>query len=699
MKHTSETLTKMIRSREQQYQAHNEALKVRRGLMDFNLSSQIDETRLGTKLPVPFQASPLRMKIITGNATQAVNTLSAAIATNFPRPKVYPVSIHHERVGKRVKKQGAEQERLLLYLADELQAKVKQHQVERSATWGGVGYYFTLPRPAAVGLPPRTYYDNYSEAEREDAKRQGIEMEEVYEGESVRYAEPAASWLERCKESAKENWARAAEMFMLEAYPPDMVWPTFALEGSMLRAHITMEIPADDLKPGSEFAKAAGRYAKKMKEYDGDEGAYGLWLDGKDVKGGLPSGQEPGTGTTGKSWNLTIWADREEVYYLCGPQGSEGGGKIVWHDTHNGGICPIIPVPFIRTDSRQPGSEFATATDPVFRLHAIVNALWNQAVAGAGWNASPRYAETNVARSGDPETGEQTQAGVPGANPANSDVYEGDLMQITVKLEDVIALLDRAIAEMDKLMPSALLTGDAIGGGDTAWALQIQVGQIQQLYKQPVDNHADAWKAIWTLWVRWMKQLNLPVVAFPSSKQGEGLIEVDPEALTEAFTVVQDSADAQMQTIRQQMGIERWETGLIEDEQLFEDFFSSDDPNGDVLKARLQKLKNLILFGDTSKIQPGSALYKVAERVQGRLEQQAQQTSPNAAVAAAEQALVEAQQMAQQQAAQQQNAMIEASQPMATGGGSMPGAPGLNGRPTTLEGQLGQAAPVAAPMV
>lgn len=699
MKHTAESLTKMIRARETQYQAHRQTLKARRGLMDFNLAAQVDETLLGLSLPAPFNRSPLRMKIVTGNAVKAVDTLSSAISTNFPRPKVYPVSIHHEKAGKRVRKQGAEQERMLLYLADSLGAKAKQYQVERSATWAGVGWYFTLPRDAAVGLPPRMYFDDYSEAEVEAARKNGVEIEEVYEADgNRRYAEPAESWLERRKNAARENWARAAEMVILEAYPSDMVTPTFALDGSVLRAHITMEIPADDLKPGSDFARSAARYAKKMREYDGEEKAYGLWLNGKNVEGGIPAGQEPGTVTGSTSWTLTIWADREEVYYLCGASGVEGGGKIVWHDEHNGGICPIIPVPFTRTDSRQPGSEFVSATDPIFRLAPTFNALWNMAVAGAGWNSSPRYAETGVGRSGDPESGEQTAVGgVPGADPSVQDVYEGDLTQIIVRLEDVIALLDREIAEIDKLMPSALLTGDAIGGGDTAWALQIQAGQLQQLYKQPVDHHAEAWKQIWTLWVRWMKQLGLPLVAFPSSKQGEGLIEIDPESLTEAFTVTQDSADAQMQTIRQQMGIERWQAGLIADEQLFEEFFGSDDPRGDVLKARLQKLSNLILFGDTSQIKPGSALYKVYERVQGRLEQQAQRTSPNAAVAAAEAALAEA----QQQAAQRQDAMMQQAGP--TGGEpsapAMPGAPGLNGRPTTLQDQLGDAAPVAAPMV
>ena len=691
---TAGDLTKMIRAREQQYAPWREALKARRGLMDVNLAAGVDEARLGTALPAPFNKSPLRMKIITGNAAQAVTTLAAAVSTNFPRVKVYPVSIHHEKIGKGIKKQSAEQERLLMYLAEELKAKDKQHQVSRSSVWGTVGWYFTLPKPAALGLPPRTYFDDYSAAEREDAKKRGIEMEEVYDGDKVRYAEPAASWIERRKNAARENWARASEMVMLEAYPPDMVTPWFALDGTVLRASITMEIPTDDLKPGSEFAKSAARHAKKHDGYEGDEDKYGLWLDGKDVKGGLVAGQEPGTGKTG-SWNLTIFADREEVYYLCGPAGSDGGGKIVFYDEHNGGICPIIPAPFNRNDSRQPGSEFVTALDPIFRLAPAYNALWNEMVAGAGWNASVRYVETGVGQ-GNPETGEQTPgATIPGTNDPNvRDVYEGDLTQILVRLEDVIAVIDRAIAEMDKLMPSSLLTGDAVGGGDTAWGLQIQVGQIQQLYKQPVDNHAEAWRLIFTLWVRWMKQLGLPVIAFPSSKRGEGLIEIDPESLTEAFTVTQDSADAQMQTIRQQMGIERAEGGYIDDETLFEEFFNSDDPHGDVLKARLQKLKNLILFGDTSKIQPGSMLYVLAERVQGRLEQMAAEKAPNAAVAQAEAMLAES----KQQAMAEQQAMIESQMPQ-TAAPPMPGMPGVGGQPMTLQDQLGDAAPVAAPMV
>lgn len=690
MKYDAKTLTKVIRARRDLYRDYHENIKARRGLLDAKLAKSIDQTILGTALPAPYNKSPLRMEVITGNAQQAVTSLAAAVSSNFPRPHVYPIGVDHEKAGKRVKKQAAEQERLLLHIADTLRARVKQHQTMRSATSFGVGYLFTLPRPAAWGLPERETYPAYSTSDVENAKKRGIVLEETEEG----YEEEAESWLERRRRTALENWAHADRLFTLDSYPADMVTPTFGLDGTMLSGAITMDIPTSDLKPGSEFAKSAARYAKRMKEYDGDDEAYGLYLNGSEVKGGVPAGQEPDT-ATGQAWTLTIWADAQEVYYLCGSQGATGG-KIVWADEHGGGYCPIQPVGFYRTDSRQPGSEYATATDPMFRLTPVLNALWNQAIAGAGWNSSPRYAETGVPRTGDPETGEQTATGTPGSNPAVQDVYEGDLTAIVVRLEDVIQLLDRAIAEMDKLMPSSILNGQAVGTGDTAWGLQIQVDKLIELYEEPVSNHAEAWRIIWCLWVRWIKQMALPVVAFPSSEKGEGLIEVDPDGLTEAFGVTQDSADAQAKTIRQQLGIEQFQNGFLDEEQLYEQFFGEDDPKGRAFRVKLQKLSDFILYGDTSKIQPGSALFNVAAKVQGRIEQQAQELSPNAAIAQAEQMLAEAQQqaLAEQQAAQQQ--MMGAIGPGGGGPpvGNVPGSPA-----ETLQDTLGASAPGAMGMV
>lgn len=684
MKHDEKSLARLITERQRLYQDYWTNCAARRGLLDSKLAKSIDKVILGTALPAPYNKSPLRMEIVTGNAQQAVNSLTAAVAANFPRMHVYPIGIDHEKVGERVKKQAADQEKLFAHISETLRGRVKQQQTMRSATSFGVGYLFTLPRPSGFGLPPRASYPQYATADVENARKKGIVLEETEEG----YEEEAESWMERRKQAAMENWAHADRLFTLDSYPADMVVPTFGMDGSMMAGTITMDIPGADLKPGAEFARSAARYAKKRGEYDGDEGDYGIWAEGGKVKCGLPAGQEPGT-ATGEKWTLTIYADAEEVYYLVGTSGN-AEGKIIWADEHGGGYCPIQPVGFYRSDSRQPGSEYVSAADPVFRMAPPLNALWNQVVAGAGWNSAPRHAETGVARLGDPETGEQMATGVPGSDPAVQDVYEGDLTPIVVQIADTLAALQIAIEEMDKLMPSSILNGQAVGTGDTAWGLQIQVDKLLDLYEQPVGNHAEAWRIIWCLWVRWIKQMGLPVVAFPSSEKGEGLIQVDPDSLTEAFGVSQDAADAQAKTIRQQLGIEQFQGGFLDEEQLYEQFFGEDDPRGRARRVKLQRLSEFILYGDTSKIQPGSALYKVAERVQGRLEQLATEISPNAAIAQAEQMLAEA----RQQAMAQQQAMMQQTQPAEMGGGPQPVGPPA----ATLQDTLGAAAPGAVGM-
>jgi len=684
-------VTNMVSELKKEYAQHNARLYVRRLLMEMG-SETTSSNATGTNIPAPFDKSSLIIKTVTGDAVQTVQHYSSRFSSNGPIPYIIQTSVTKRDVTNKMVKAASDEENMLKSMLDSARGRDLQRQIGWSQAWGRVGWYFTLPRAAAWGVPERQYFEDLSDQELSELRKNG-KITEVDDG---KYAESADSWFERIRESSRDSAIAGESMFILRAYPPDMVYPRYDDDGNVKYGAIVMEMPDSDCSHGSDFMTRAGKYAGVE-----DPSKFGIWMDGNRVVSGMVQGGEPKS-RSGQKFQLIIFVTDNEVYYIVSPRGdSFTSGKIIWSGSHGAGFTPLIPAPAYRTDSRKPGAEYSSPCEPVFAMQPLINQVETMLSSVASYNSIPRWVieDDDGNMISDPETGNpkmvDKDANTPGLDPSEATVVGGRLRQLVIDDRSLVDLLRFYAAEMDKARPSPIMSGGA-GTSGPAWNLRQQIEQINETLREPAENHANAMKMVFRLWIRWMRMIDRPVFAFlaPGHRTSKGneraLIEIDPADLTEAIVVSQDSQSASDRIVLDQVGIEKLEKGLIDRETYYEEYARVEDPQDAMLRQDLERIRSAVMYGDNNQIQPGSLMADVVDAVRGKITYELLRRSPNFAIATSE-AMTAEQQMAAQQ---QLPGMGMTGTGIAETGGNVAGAMGVRqpgiGMPSDLQGTPGQ---------
>jgi len=651
---TEGQVSEILNSLHDEYAPHVSRLRVRRALIDL-VRQHMDETEVGVHIPQPFDRSQMILKTTIAEPVKEIQRYVSRISANPPKVSVIPPTIGKEKLTHSMENHAAEQERLLNSMWYDAGGPRVHREIAWSQSWGRIGWILTLPRDTAWGLPDREYYDDLTDDEIERMQEEGKLSPVALDGR--RRMESASSWMERRRQSAEKAAVAGKSLNTLEAFPPDMVFARRDGDGIKYLS-VVEQVPASDFIPGSALARMA---AARSGFSDDDLDKYGLYLDEKGrVAGGVNKGGEPNSQRQ-QWWTLSRLITRHEVYYYVSGSPGFSGGKIIYHDVHGDGVVPCVEVPFYRTDSRAPGAEFSSPLEAVFTYAPILNQLETLLSNVAAYNAIPRWvietedgAIVRNEETGDPMiVGSDTTVGL---DPRDAQPVAGRVRQLKIDDADLLLNLLMFYSErLDKSRVPDVATGAAATTGP-AWNVRQQITQAQLDLQPAIDHMAEAVQQVMRIWIARARKLDTPIYAFslpghrrdPASRRS--LIEFDPRNLTESVRVVIDPNTASDRVVLMQAGIELLAAGRIDNRKYFEEYALEDDPDEAELRSYVQKVKDLILLGDTTTIMQGSLLFNVAEAVRGRLAMELMRRSPGAALAQAES-------MAQQ-AQLQQTAML-----------------------------------------
>ena len=659
-------LVDIISRLETDFSEYNTRMQVRRAMIE-RRPEMSSANAVGTNIPKPFDKSTLLIQHVAGEVVDGVQHYTSRTAANPPQP-IVPRIVEGKTVAEKVEKTASEQERILVSMWEACNGPALQYEIAWAQSAFRVGWYLTLPVDASWGLPDREYYDELSDEEIEELKREG-KVSPVPD-EDGRFMESGEAWTERRRKKAKDDAINARKLFTLEAFAGDMVRARYDQDG-VKYGYVIEEIPTADFLPGKALAK---RVASHFGVKGGDVARFGIVVgaDGK-VTAGVTAGNEQNS-QHATSCSLIRFFDRESTYYLVSASSSPAGGKLIWQGEHGAGRVPLVPVPGIRTGSRTPGLEYSSVMESVFALAPLLSQAETLASAIAVYNAIPRWVVQKADGSllVDPATGDPkiiVSESVPGLNPAQAQAVEGTVVQLKIDAEMVFELLKVYALQMKDAMPSTISQGEGATSGP-AWTWRQAITQAQEDLKQPTANHAGAIADIFKMWTRWLRLLDVPVYAVTAPRnRGQnvrGLIEFDPKDLVEWIEVRQSSNTASDRIVIQQHGMEMHQAGYIDDETFFSDYALEDDPHDAAMRMYVQKIKAIVME---------SVIAQVAQAAQGRLFLAMMERAPNASLLQAE--LLATQAQLQNPAAPRP--MIEQGTPsnMVPQGGNIAAANGL----------------------
>lgn len=647
MPFTADEVSAIVRQMMTNESAHKARLRVRRLLLEMSADAKQDNTGTGTNVPAPFDQSKLILRTLIGEPVQEARRYAARIAANPPQPRVTPPASGNE-LTQRVERHAADQERLMVAMWQDAHGRREQRRMAWSVTWGRVGWYLTLPTEAAWGMPEREYYDHVPAEQLETLRKNGTAVP----ASGGRYAESGGSYLERRRAKAKTHAVDGLSLNTLESYPPDMVWHENDRAGIKWAA-IVEEVPASNFRAGSDEAI---RLAKRLKVATQDIERFGLRMENGKITAGLTQGAEPGGMST---WSFVTFLTRDHIYYLVAPSGVGAGGQFIYDEAHDDGCVPLVPAYFAETDSRRPGQEATSPLEALFAVAPLVNQLETQLSNVAAWNSFPRWVIElpDGTLAADPETGEpmvMTEEPTVGTDPQFATPVRGKVVQLVINADMLQKLLAFYVERMDHYTIPDIAVG-AAGTTGPAWTARQQIAQTQIDLQPAVQNHADAIKEVWRIWIRRAKALNCPLYAFAApgtSKDAQrirGLLEFDPANLVEAFGVDQDSNNASDRVVLQQAGIELHQAGYIDLHTLYEDYFLEADSRDAEVRAYTEKIVQAVAYGNVNPatqdpiLGTGGVLYRVAAAVQGKIALMIMERSPQAAMAQAESMAAQAQ--------------------------------------------------------
>ena len=703
---TTAQVRTLLRNARDQHAEVQQNMRVRRALINRD-TAPVSSNLTGTLIPPPFNKTTLAIRTMVGEPAKAAQHYASRIAANRPDVSVIATTTRTE-ITATMDRMAGEQERLDNTLWTESGGRDAQWAMGWAMSVGGVGYYLTLPRDAGFGLPDRLYYEDKTDDEIATMKREGYlspgPRPSPLTGRMC-YAESADVWAGRRKQIAKNRPESGRGLFTIEAFPRDMVLRDKDIDG-LKWAAVVEEIAGSALGAGTELAMSAARHDKVPLD---DWNLYGLFRDDKGaIIGGVSRGGPEGSqGSTGGVFTLIRFFSRVEQIVLVASQGSIEGAREVYRGKHgctDAGIptCPIVEVPFMRTDVYAPGGEFSTPLSQVFALVPLINQLMTLRSNAEAYNLIPRWVvelkDGSILRDDDGEPKIITAEQTPGLDPQQAAAYPGTLKQLTIETAQSDELLGIYLELLARAMPAPVTSGES---GTSAAAYQVRqlIQQAQEVLRQPVDNHAQAVKQITRMWHGWLRSLDTPVYFFTapghrSSKRAlRGLVEFDPNHLTDSIEVTQSLDTPAEMTVLLQQGLELLKARVITLEEFFTDYARSQDARQKVIDLYVQMGIDYIMTGvlptsGAAPIDPTAMplIKQIADGVRGQIHYEMIKQSANYALAASEQIV--------QQAQAAQTGMPGAGGNVADAAGVR--QPGL-GMAETLEGQLGGNLPGGQP--
>lgn len=674
-------IARIVKRMREDYAPHRAKLRVRRLLLDLVAESFVPGNGTGTNIVPPFDKSRLIIQTIPGDISKAALEYKAIVAANSPKVKVANVLVDRNEATQKKDRTAAEEERVRQVMWDAAGGREKQGIVTYSQCWGRVGWYFTQRRMHAFGMPERIYYeaDGLAPEELQALKDSGRVVPEPVERDGrMVYAESGTSYLDRRDRASKQHAVSARSLYTLDTFGPDVVTAAWDSDG-VKWAEATLEVPAYEFGPGSEYAKAHHKYTGSTDDIE----KYGLYYDAgqKRIVGGITRGGEPDVHQS-KTWTYTIFATREEVYCLVSAS-QESVGTIVAYSEHDFGMCPFVPVPAYRTDSNRPGAQFASPMEKMFSEAPILAQLMTLSTLIAGYDGIPRWGivRDDGSLAMDSKTGDPVviaSESAPALDPKEAEVIGGKPFLFQIGVDTIMKLVEFYAERFDEGKPNAAAVGGEGVAGSTAWGMRQMIEQTLATLKEPVENHAAAVAMVQRMWGHDLRcaaergEIDT-IYAFPVSKgkgrASQSLISFNPADFTDAFEVVQSADTAQSRIVKQQAGIERLASGTTTLRKVLEEFMEEDDPRQVETEIMAYDLARLALYGDTTKIQPTSVLYDFALALRGRISQKLMEMSPAYSIATAEQMATSAQ--------QQFNASQQALLAPPGGGADMAGATGI----------------------
>lgn len=621
-------LSEIINSLEKDFAPYNERMKVRRALIE-RMPDMLAENAVGTNVPKPYDKSALLIKTVTGDVIDGVQHYANRISANPPQP-IVPRVAKRGRVANKIEESAAEQERLFSALWMAADGPRKQYQIAFSQSWCRVGWYLTLPRETGFGLPDRSYFEELTDEQIAQMRSDGhLSPAPVDDG---KWVESADNWVQRRRKKAEDDAVSGKGLFTLEAIPGDIC--RWRMDRNGVKYWYSVEeCPKADFMAGSDFMKEVAR----KKGYKGDEcDRFGLVTDDRGkIVAGISDGGERDSSPGG--YNFIRFVDRECIYFLVSSTGSPTGATLLYSTYHGAGRVPAVPVPGVWTDSRRPGAEFSSPMESVFAYAPLLNQIETLISNAMVFNAIPRFVNEKadgsliVDEQGNPR--EISAAPTLGLDPAQIAVVEGHVKQLKVEDTDfMVQVLNIYMAQMQKAMPPDVTQGEG-GTSGAAWAIRQLLSAAQADLAQPVSNHAAAMRDVFSIWVRWMRLLDVPVfcLSIPQSRGSmrsvRGLIEFEPENLVEGFEVVQSKDSASDRIVLQQHGIELRREGVIDDRRFFEEYMHEADPVQAEKDMYAQQLKGQLAT---------TILQQMVTAMQGKVWQEFLKRFPNSAILQAE---------------------------------------------------------------
>ncbi len=650
------------------YSRVNDKMHVRRALISRVIDSNLVGNGTGTNVIAPFDESSMIIRYMGGEVSEAVQYYAGRLSTNQPTFTVTPITTK-PKITDIMDKTAGEQERLDAELWAEACSvgggRGEQQRTAAAMMIGGVAYLLTLPRDLTYGLPDRTYYDDVTDEEiallERDGKLSPSKILHPKTGQMV-YAESGDVWAARRKEAMKAQKVSGKGLFMVRAFPRDMVLCEKDAEGLKWWAAIET-VSASAFGAGSAWAMKA---AQNDREYTGDPEKYGIMLNDRGaVIGGLSLGGPTGYGqrSGATSFTFVTYVNREELVYLVtGPDDAEGG-KELWRGKHRCTVqgrpaCPVDEIPCIRGDIDLPEHEFMTPLDPLFAVVPILNQDFTMLSNVNVWNATPRMVGEN--KSGSPMRGDDGElvnvksSTVPGLNPSQIAFYPGPVTQLTIPTADLIRSIELKLQRLDLLMPSPVTKGIA-GASAPAWQVHQLRQEAQQNLREPGDNLAAGICGSILKMHGWLRQLDMDVLFWAApghrkdARSTRGLIEFDPKNLTDSITVKLELDTLEDMITVDQVAQAKLKDGLITREDYF-NIIGEQDAHQKVIDSYAQVGLDSVLFGTPLQ----GLLGIIAQAAQGRALRQLQvllpQWSPNAARATAQDMAMRAKAQVAQQA-------------------------------------------------
>lgn len=644
-------------------------MRIRRILVSRD-NQPADSAYTGTNIPAPFNTTNLALRTMIDAPAAAAQHFASRISSNLPDIEVVPIS-KRSNISVTIDKQAGEQERVDSALWETMGGREQQWKCGWGMSLGGVGYYLVMPRDADFGMPDRIFYDDMTDDEVADLQKQGkatlTKVANKY-GKMV-YAEPGDVWAARRREDSEKKALAGRSLFTLRAFPRDMCDVEKDSDG-VKWGYIVEEVPGDSIGEGSEIAMAA---AKTAGVDDEDIEKYGIFVD---KNGGIIGGISHG-GPAQSDWKrpdvVTIvrYFDRMEQRIYVAPRGSVESALEVFRGEHGCKIegipaCPLVEVPFFRTDIDVPRQAYSTPLDKIFAYTPLINQLQTLLSNAAAFDLIPRWVvelkDGSILRGEDGEPKIVESGQVPGLNPNEAAAYPGTLRQLTIQgVREHGELLRVYLAQLAEAMPSPITTG-ASGSSGAAWTAQTLIQQAQETLRQPVDNHARAVQTILKMCHSWLRELDMPIYftsapGFRKNKRSiRGVIEFDPKDFTDSIFVTQELDTPEERTVRVQVGMTLWNQGAIDDDVFYTEYMRTPDARQAVIDRYVQMVMDYVIYGKVPaganpQIFQQSLILQVADGVRGAIHYELLNTSPNYALASARNQAQQNQMMMQQQAA------------------------------------------------